>query len=164
MRATKDTFWMQKAIAVATSKGSRPSQSPIGAIIVLGGRLIASEHNRCDELHDATAHAEMLAIRKAGAVMGNANLRGATLYSTLQPCGMCTMATIWSKVGRVVFGAGREDVHAMYFEARHVDTLDFVANAYRDDIVIEGGCLHDTCAALYYGPNDTVPIREQGNL
>ena len=60
-------------------------------------------------------------------------LRGATLYSTLQPCGMCTMASIWSKVGRVVYGAGRADVHAMYFEARDIDTLDFVAKAYRDD-------------------------------
>ncbi len=98
MHATKDTFWMQKAIVEATSKGNKPSQSPIGAILVLGGRLIASEHNRYDELHDATAHAEMLTIRKAGAVMGNANLCGATLYSTLQPCGMCTMAAIWSKV------------------------------------------------------------------
>jgi Cytidine and deoxycytidylate deaminase zinc-binding region len=84
----------------------------------------------------------MMAIRKAGATIGNADLRGGTLYSTLQPCGMCTMATIWSKVSRVVFGAGREDVHAMYFEARHVDTLAFIANAYRHNIRIDG----DACA------------------
>jgi tRNA(Arg) A34 adenosine deaminase TadA len=49
---------------------------------------------------------------------------------------MCTMASIWSKVGRIVFGAGREDVHEMYFEAKHVDTMNFVRNAYRDDLVI----------------------------
>lgn len=159
-----DSYWMRKAIAVATSKGSSPAGSPIGAIIVFENRLIAAERNQCDELHDATAHAEMMAIRKAGARIGNADLRAGTLYSTLQPCGMCTMATIWCKVARVVFGAGREDVHAMYFEARHVDTLAFVTNAYRHDIVIEGGCLREACAALYYGPLDDVPRREQGNL
>jgi tRNA(adenine34) deaminase len=164
MLAVDDAFWMRKAIAVATSKGSSPASSPIGAIIVLGDRMIASERNQCDELHDATAHAEMMAIRKAGAMIGDADLRGGTLYSTLQPCGMCTMATIWSKVSRVVFGAGREDVHAMYFEARHVDTLAFVTNAYRHDIRIDGGCLRKTCAALYYRPNDDVPCQEPGNL
>ena len=85
----------------------------------------------------------MEAIRAAGRGRDNGELRGAVLYSTLQPCGMCTMASIWSKVGRVVYGAGRDDVHRMYFEARAVDTLDFVANAYRDDIDIEGGVLRE---------------------
>ncbi|MGJ3627299.1 deaminase [Sphingomonas sp. MMS24-JH45] len=64
-----------------------------------------------------------MAIRRACEGTGELELRGATLYSILQPCGMCTMASIWSKVGRVVYGAGRDDVHPMYFEARHVDTL-----------------------------------------
>ena len=86
------------------------------------------------------------------------------LYSTLQPCGMCTMASIWAKVGRVVYGAGRDDVHRMYFEDRNVNTLAFVADAYRDDIVIEGGVLRAECAALYYGPDDDPPLEEQGNL
>ena len=164
MLAVDDAFWMRKAIAVATSKGSSPASSPIGAIIVFGDKLIAAERNQCAELHDATAHAEMMAIRKAGVTIGNDDLRGGTLYSTLQPCGMCTMATIWSKVSRVVFGAGREDVNAMYFEARHVDTLAFVTNAYRHDISIDGGCLRETCAALYYRPDDDVPCQQQGNL
>jgi tRNA(adenine34) deaminase len=164
MPIVDDAFWMRKAIAIATSEGSNPASSPIGAIIVLDGRLIAAQRNQCDELHDATAHAEIMAIRKAGASIGNADLRGGTLYTALQPCGMCTMATIWCKVRRVVFGAGREDVHAMYFEARHIDTLAFVTNAYRDDIEIEGGCLREACAALYYGPHDDVPRREQANI
>jgi tRNA(adenine34) deaminase len=74
------------------------------------------------------------------------------------------MASIWSKVGRIVYGAGREDVHRLYFEARHIDTLDFVAKAYRGDVVIEGGILREECAALYYGPWDRVPPEEQANL
>jgi tRNA(adenine34) deaminase len=155
---------MRQAIAVARTKGDDPSCSPLGAIIVRGDRVLSAEPNQTDRLPDATAHAEMMAIRRACESEVTMELRDATLYSTLQPCGMCTMASIWSKVGRVVYGAGRSDVHPMYFEARHVDTLSFIADAYRDDIVIEGGCLREECAALYYGPDDDVPEDEQGNI
>ena len=160
----EDEQWMRQAIAVARSKGSDPATSPLGSIIVLGGRVIAAERNQTHELPDATAHAEMMAIRRACEGTGEMELRGATLYSTLQPCGMCTMAAIWSKVGRVVYGAGREDVHPMYFEARHVDTLSFIGDAYRDDIMIEGGCLREECASLYYPPDADLPREEQANL
>jgi tRNA(adenine34) deaminase len=68
------------------------------------------------------------------------------------------------EVGRVVYGAGREDVHRMYFEDRHVDTLAFIGDAYRDDIAIVGGVLREECARLYYGPHDDVPERKQGNI
>jgi tRNA(adenine34) deaminase len=160
----EDERWMRRAIAIATSKGSDPSTSPLGSVIVLDGREISGERNQTEELPDATAHAEMMAIRRACEGIGELELRGATLYSTLQPCGMCTMASIWSKVGRVVYGAGRDDVHDMYFEARHVDTLAFIADAYRDDIVIEGGCLREECARLYYAPDADLPFEEQANL
>ncbi len=159
-----DERWMRRAIEVARSKGSDPASSPLGSVIVLDGREIAAERNQTQELPDATAHAEMMAIRRGCEGVGELELRGATLYSTLQPCGMCTMASIWSKVGRVVYGAGRDDVHKMYFEARHIDTLDFIAEAYRDDIVIEGGCLRDECAKLYYPPDADLSADEQANL
>jgi tRNA(adenine34) deaminase len=159
-----DERWMREAIRIATERGSDPSLSPIGAVIVLDGKAVAIERNRTEELCDATAHAEMMAFRQAGRTVGDMELRGAVLYSTLQPCGMCTMASIWSKVGRIVYGAGRADVHRMYFEDRHYDTMSFVADAYRDDLVVEGGCLRDDCAALYYGPDDDVPVDEQGNI
>lgn len=164
MRDDDDETYMRMAIEVARSKGSDPSTSPLGCVIVLDSKVIAAERNQTHELPDATAHAEMMAIRRACEDTGELELRGATLYSTLQPCGMCTMASIWSKVGRVVFGAGRDDVHPMYFEARHVDTLSFIQDAYRDDITIEGGCLADECATLYYGPDADLPKDEQANL
>ncbi|MEI5688888.1 nucleoside deaminase [Sphingomonas kyungheensis] len=164
MISQEDEAWMREAIAVARSKGSHPSTSPLGCVIVRDGVVIAAERNQTHELPDATAHAEMMAIRRACEGIGDLELRGATLYSTLQPCGMCTMASIWSKVGRVVYGAGRDDVHPMYFEARHVDTLSFIADAYRDDITIEGGCLAADCATLYYGPDADLPEAEQANL
>lgn len=164
MFSEEDIKWMREALAIATSKGSDPASSPLGSVIVLDGKVISAERNQTQDLPDATAHAEMMAIRRGCEGSGSMELRGATLYSTLQPCGMCTMASIWSKVGRVVYGAGRDDVHAMYFEARHVDTLAFISDAYRDDIVIEGGCLRDECAELYFGPDDDVPEEDQGNI
>ena len=164
MSRTEDERWMREAIAVAAERGTDPTVSPIGCVIVLDGEVVARERNHVDEHQDATAHAEMEAIRAAGRGRENGELRRAVLYSTLQPCGMCTMASIWSKVGRVVFGAGREDVHRMYFEARHVDTLAFIGDAYREDVEVEGGVLRAECAALYFGPDDEVPLEEQGNV
>jgi tRNA(adenine34) deaminase len=164
MPEAQDAKWMRAALDVARSKGSDPSTSPLGCVIVLEGKVIAAERNQTHELPDATANAEMMAIRRACESIGELELRGATLYSTLQPCGMCTMASIWSKVGRVVYGAEAADVHPMYFEARGVDTLSFITKAYRDDIEIEGGCLRDECAKLYYGPDDDLPDSEQANL
>jgi tRNA(adenine34) deaminase len=73
------------------------------------------------------------------------------------------MASIWSKLHRIVFGAGRDDVHKR-FEARAVNTLDFVTKAYRDDIVVEGGVLSAECARLYCRSWDRVPIAQQGNI
>ena len=163
MPSDVDHEFMRKAYEVATQEGCDPSLSLIGCVIVLDGQVIAAERNQVAAHQDATAHAEMEAIRAAGRGRENGELRRAVLYSTLQPCGMCTMASIWSKVGRVVFGAGREDVHRMYFEARHVDTLAFIGDAYRDDVTIEGGVLRAECARLYYGPDDDVPDEEQGN-
>ncbi|UAJ12953.1 nucleoside deaminase [Glacieibacterium megasporae] len=169
MATTEDEHWMREAIAVATSRGDDPASAPIGCVIVLDGKIVGSSHNECETLHDATAHAEMVAFRKAGiAVTTQHNvggeMRGATLYSTLQPCGMCTMASIWAKVERIVYGAGRDDVHKMYFEARGIDTLDFVTHAYRDDLSVEGGVLRAECAQLYYPPDADLDTDEQANL
>ena len=120
-------------------------------------------------MHDAIAHAEMVAFRRAGlAVADDDNedweLRGATLYSTLQPCGMCTMASIWSNVGWIVFSAGRNDVHRMYIETRHINTLDFIAKAYRDDLTFTDGVLREDCVRLYYSPDAVLSADDQGNL
>ena len=111
-----------------------------------------------------TAHAEIVAIRRAFRSLQVQDLRGATLYSTLQPCGMCSMASIWAGITRIVFGAGHEDVHRMYFEDRHLGTLDFIRDAYRNDLTVGGGVLPRECAALYYGPNDDPPDAEQVNI
>jgi tRNA(adenine34) deaminase len=159
-----DTDWMREAIGLAIDrKGTNPADTPIAALVVRDGKLVASGVNRTAEHCDATAHAEIEALRAAGAAIGEMRIEGATLYSTLQPCGMCTMASIWGGVSRIVYGAGRDDVHAMYFEDRHLSTLDFVADAYKDDLSLEGGVLAGDCAPLYFRPWDDVPEEEQAN-
>ena len=149
---------MSEALAVATSKGSYPASTRIDSVIVRDQKFIGFAHNECQTMHDAIAHAEMVAFRSAGlAVADDDNkdwqLRGATLYSTLQPCCMCTMASIWSELGRIVFSAGRNDVHRMYFEIRPINTLDFIAKAKHDSLTLTDGVLREDCVRLYYSPD-----------
>lgn len=76
---------------------------PIGAVIELGGEVIASAHNRVCATRDPTAHAEILAFTQAAAAIGDWRLNDATLYVTKEPCPMCSGACLMSRVGRVVF-------------------------------------------------------------
>jgi len=159
-----DEDFMRRAIALAREGKVAPGASPIGCVIVLDGEMIAEGHNEVDARHDPTAHAEIVAMRRAGAALGRSQFRGATLYSTLQPCGMCSMASIWAGVSRIVYGAGRPDVHRMYFEDRHFDCNDFITDAFKDDLTITPGVLSQDCAALYYKPDDDPPPDEQANI
>ena len=155
---------MAHALELAKRGDRTKGASAIGCVIVLDGRVVAEGHNEVGLRHDPTAHAEMVAIRRAGAALAREELRGATLYSTLQPCGMCTMASIWSRIDRIVYGAGRDDVHRMYFEDRHLDTMNFIRDAYREDLPVVGGVMREECAGLYYGPGDEPPLEAQANL
>jgi tRNA(adenine34) deaminase len=160
----EDEKFMRRAIALAEQGARMPGASPIGCVIVMDGKAIAEAHNEVDVLHDPTAHTEIVAMRRAGKALGTSEFRGATLYSTLQPCGMCSMASIWAKIGRIVYGAGRDDVHHMYFEGHHLDTLDFITDAFRGDMSLYGGVLRRECARLYHKPAEAVSEEEQGNL
>jgi tRNA(adenine34) deaminase len=158
-----DTRWMKRAIALAREGDATDGKNPIGCVIVRNGQVIGEGANEVDMRHDPTAHAEIVAMRRAGDKLNCHEMTGAVLYTTLQPCGMCTMASIWAKIGRIVFGAGRQDVHEMYFEDRHLDTVDFIRDAYRDDLEIQGGLLANACAALYVPRDAAVPEDEQFN-
>ena len=78
---------------------------PIGAVIVQGGEVIGRGRNTPISLHDATAHAEIAALRDAGRALGNYRLSGATLFVTLEPCLMCFGAMLHARIAKVVFGA-----------------------------------------------------------
>ena len=158
-----DLRFMARAVAMARKGEQARGASPIGCVLVLDGQVVAEGHNEVGMRHDPTAHAEVVAIRRACVSLGRDELRGATLYSTLQPCGMCTMASIWTRVTRIVYAAGREDVHRMYFEDQHLDTMNFIHDTYRDVEVI-AGVLRDEVTPLYWGPGDNPPLEEQGNI
>jgi tRNA(adenine34) deaminase len=81
---------------------------PVGAIVVINETIIAKAYNQVEMLHDATAHAEMLALTSAFEHIGSKYLPEATLYVTLEPCLMCAGAMYWSKIGQIVYGASDE--------------------------------------------------------
>ena len=77
---------------------------PVGAVALVGGEVVAADHNRREELGDPTAHAELLVLRKAAGAVGGWRLGDVTLVVTLEPCPMCAGALVAARVGRLVFG------------------------------------------------------------
>ncbi len=96
--------WMQVAIEAA-QRGMAAGQTPFGACIVRGDRLIIATHNHVFANTDITAHAEVHAIRKACAALGTIDLSGCEIYSTCEPCPMCFAACHWARLDRIIFGA-----------------------------------------------------------
>ena len=101
---TVDEQFMREALALA-SGGVVAGEVPVGAVVVMGGRIVGRGRNAPVAQMDPTAHAEILAIREAALRVGNYRLTGATLYCTLEPCVMCAGALVAARIGRVVFGA-----------------------------------------------------------
>ena len=100
----EDDFYMREALREA-EKAYALAEVPIGAVLVdVAGEIIARGHNLRERDHDATAHAEMIAIRAACAALGRWRLSGLTLYVTIEPCPMCAGAIVMSRVDRVVYG------------------------------------------------------------
>lgn len=99
-----DTKYMNLAINEA-KKAFAENEVPIGCVIVHKEKVVASAHNRKEQLNRATAHAEILAIEEACTVLGDWRLDECTLYVTLEPCPMCAGAIYQSRIKRVVFGA-----------------------------------------------------------
>ncbi|HET9886998.1 MAG TPA: nucleoside deaminase [bacterium] len=101
---SNDETWMEAALGLAR-EAAAAGEVPVGAVIVMGGKLVALGRNRMEERRDPRAHAEMEAIANASESLGSARLDGATLYVTLEPCPQCAGAILLTRVARVVFGA-----------------------------------------------------------
>jgi tRNA(adenine34) deaminase len=86
-------------------RAAREDEVPVGAVVVHEGRVIARAHNRPLHLNDPTAHAEVLALRRAARKLGNYRLAGCTLYVTMEPCVMCVGAIVQARIERLVYGA-----------------------------------------------------------
>ena len=103
---------MEQALAAAR-KGAAIGEVPIGAVIVRGGEIISSAHNEVELSHDATAHAEILAIRGASEKLKNWRLDDCELYVTVEPCPMCIGAMILARIPRLYFGCYDEKLGAV---------------------------------------------------
>jgi tRNA(adenine34) deaminase len=104
LELSEDEYFMREAIREA-KKAEGLNEVPIGAVIVIDGKIISRAHNLRESQQNAVAHAELLAIEKACQIMGSWRLENAALYVTLEPCPMCSGAILLSRVSRVVYGA-----------------------------------------------------------
>lgn len=102
-----DEQYMEQALREA-EKAYEAGEVPVGAIVVINGRIISRGHNQVEQLNDPTAHAEIIALTSAFNYLGAKYLPDATLYVTVEPCLMCAGALYWSKIGRIVWGADDE--------------------------------------------------------
>jgi tRNA(adenine34) deaminase len=109
-----DEYFMRQALKEAQSAFEK-DEVPVGAVIVAKKQIIARGHNLTEQLHDVTAHAEMLSITSAAENLGGKYLRECTLYVTLEPCVMCAGALNWSQITKVVYGAEDKKRGALQF-------------------------------------------------
>lgn len=102
-----DDYFMQQALKEA-NKAYDDGEVPVGAVVVMGERIIARGHNQVERLNDPTAHAEIIALTSAFNYLGSKYLPDASIYITVEPCLMCAGALYWSKVSRIIWGADDE--------------------------------------------------------
>ena len=130
-----DIDYMHAALVEAEQAASE-GEIPVGAVVVVNGEVIATGRNACIATQDPSAHAEIVALRRACEQQGNYRLSDATLYVTLEPCVMCTGALVQARVGRVIFGAYDKKAGAL---GSVVDLSDSKALNHRFEI--NGGLL-----------------------
>jgi tRNA(Arg) A34 adenosine deaminase TadA len=128
---------------------ARQGDFPFGAVIVRDGQVLARGRNLGRTNGDPTAHGEMMAIRRCLADHGSAALRGSTLYTTGEPCAMCTGAILWCRVSRLVFAASVEQL-ATTLDQIMISSADIAARAPFVPITITGGVLADEAMQLFH--------------
>jgi tRNA(adenine34) deaminase len=132
--------WMARSIELATNAGNA-GEVPVGAIIINpDGEIIAEGENRRERDQDPTAHAEIVAIRAAGAALNNWHLDRCTLYVTLEPCPMCAGAIVAARLGLLVYGA--DDAKAGSIRTV-LNIPDSAASNHKLNVI--GGVLESTC-------------------
>jgi tRNA(adenine34) deaminase len=137
-----DLRWMRKAFALA-QRAADAGEVPVGAILVKQDVPLAEGWNQPIAMHDATAHAEIVALRAAAQQLGNYRLPDTTLYVTLEPCAMCAGAIIHARVARLVFGAWDPKAGAVQ------SVYDLIANPRLNHAVQwTGGVMEAECSLL----------------
>ena len=134
-----DEQYMRLAI-IEAEKAFAKDEVPVGAILVIGEKIVAKSHNQVELLNDSTAHAEILSLTTAYNALGSKYVPDATLYVTLEPCLMCSGALYWSKIGKIIFGATDDKNSYRKYTGDN--------NPFHPKTEIIGGILADECGAL----------------
>jgi tRNA(adenine34) deaminase len=136
-----DAEYMRLALEEA-ARARAAGEVPVGAVVVLEGAVVGRGYNHPIGAHDPTAHAEIVALRAAGAAASNYRLTGATLFATVEPCLMCVGAIVHARVGRVVYGVADPKGGAVR------SVLDVSTLALNHSFEAEQGVLADECREI----------------
>ena len=137
-----DEFWMEEALRAA-QRALDAGEVPVGAVVVCDGKIVARGWNRSLSDSDPTAHAEIVALREAGAAVGNHRLGECELFATIEPCAMCAGAMIHARLKRLVYGADDSKAGAVHSV---VQVLNHPQLNHRMEV--RGGVLAGRCAEM----------------
>ncbi len=137
-----DEKYMKMALEEAEKAGQR-GEIPVGAILLKGDRVIAKDHNRCIELSDPTAHAEILVLRKGGEILRNYRLTETVVYVTVEPCPMCVSAMVHGRISRLVFGSLEPKYGAVESKFRLLNN-----DGLNHRVKVDRGILEKECAEV----------------
>jgi len=133
------------ALEEAEEAGQR-GEVPVGAVLLKGDQVLAKDHNRCIELSDPTAHAEILVLRKGGEILKNYRLNDTVMYVTAEPCPMCVSAMVHSRISRLVFGALEPKFGAVESKFKLLDD-----NGLNHKVKVDRGILEKECVQILKG-------------
>lgn len=136
------SFYMEEALKEAY-KAYEKKETPIGAVIVKNGEIIARAHNQTEELNDSTAHAEILAIRQASEKLGGWRLIDCDLYVTMEPCIMCSGAIVNSRIKKLIIGT--KHIKNAHTKKQHEFKLDYYETS---NVEVYFGLLKDECSNI----------------
>jgi tRNA(adenine34) deaminase len=141
-----DKDFNEKYMKMALEEAEKAGQSgevPVGAILLKGDQVLAKDHNRCIELSDPTAHAEILVLRKGGEILKNYRLNDTVMYVTAEPCPMCVSAMVHSRISRLVFGALEPKFGAVESKFKLLND-----NGLNHQVEVDRGILEEECAEI----------------
>ncbi|NBB77559.1 MAG: nucleoside deaminase [Bacteroidetes bacterium] len=138
-----DRTLMQAAIDVADRH-----QTPFGAVLAMGDEIFVEAANQTRQLHDPTAHAELLAIRRLSDQVQKTDLSGFTLYTTCEPCPMCAGAAVWANIRQVIFGCSISEIAAHMPQIMLESDEIYQKSRVAGDIQNVRGFMHEECLRL----------------
>lgn len=139
----EDMHFMAEALKLAQIGSTKNNEVPVGAVVVHQGAIIGSAHNRKEELQDATAHAEILALKQAQNTLQNWRLKECTMYVSLEPCLMCAGAILGTRLSRLIYGTTDPKTGA-------VSSLFNVLQDHRlnHQVIVQQGLLQEQCSQI----------------